>query len=583
MRSKPLCLVASMISSLLFAFSGYSADQVRQIMRQDDDFSSANEIREGETIVKLSSHPDNTGDYYHINLSRPGLVTITLSAFPTEGTFRIGAMGFDASSPTSWISGTNEVESQPGAGSLQMKFVVTKGLSGYIRISFNTASGMCSGNFCALRLTSQGPWYLKPIRESPPAKFPADIDGIPLKPQLSYRLTINVGESGIGVPSLENSNPTRPEASKGNLPPSPPSSNTSGTHSGLLFEDNFQRPDASSLGPQWREYLLRNSQVQQGDSPWSVRNRELYFEVTGTNSYIEDFIETLDTFPVDNLRIEFELRGRVGTRQGYVGPTFLLSGDALQRTNSANVKSGPAHIGLHTSYRWEKQGQSGAVILANGSQVHDLPDAKIGGLNENEFQPHVIAIANNAITYTSPRIGTVTYPLDAPLAAGERRHFTIGTRVYDSGTTQVLEIRNIRIYSLTSSNDRLHKTAGNNPSSSSDVGPSTAISWTNEEKSIRERLASMTVALHNQDAGTLAALVVSEYRNSFQSRYNRDPQSFFSKSEPLGRAVLFYLSDKPTEGQIHYERMARLMTDDNGEMMFVDMVKQNGQWYFKNF
>jgi hypothetical protein len=568
MMSKILRLVAILLSFLVFALSGSSADQVRQIMRQDDDFSSANEIREGETIVKLSSHPDNTGDYYHISLSRPGPVTITLSAFPAEGTFRIGAMGFDASSPTGWIPGTNEVESQPGASSLQFKFVVTKGLSGYLRISFNTASGMCSGGYCALRLTPQGPWYLKPMRESPSFKPPADIEGIPLKPQLSYRLTINIGEPGNGgVP-----NTSKPGAT-------PDSSQAA--HPTLLFEDTFQRSDSASLGLQWREYLLRNNQVQQTDSPWSVRNRELYFEVTGTNSYIEDFIETLDTFPVDNLRIEFELRGSVETRQGYVGPTFLLSGDALQRSNSTNVKSGPAHIGLHTSYRWEKQGQSGAVILANGSQ-RDLPDAKIGGLNENEFQPHSITIANNAITYASPRIGTVTYPLDAPLAAGERRHFTIGTRVYDSGMTQVLEIRNLRIYLLIPNKKDLPQTTGNKAGASG-AGASTAISWANEEKSIMERLAAMTVALRNRNAVNLVNLVDAEYRNSFQLRYNRDPQSFFSKSERLGKAVLFYLSDKPVEGEARYERTARLMADDNGKMMFVDMVKQNGQWYFKNF
>jgi hypothetical protein len=311
MRLKPLRLVAILLFFLLFAFSGSAADQVRQIMRQDDDFSSANEIREGETIVKLSSHPDNTGDYYHINLLRPGPVTITLSAFPAEGAFRIGALGFDASSPTGWIPGTNEVESQPGANSLQMKFTATKGLSGYIRISFNTASGICGGGFCALRLTSQGPWYLKPIREAAPVKPPADVEGIPLMPQLSYRLTVNVGE-------------------------------------------------------------------------------------------------------------------------------FV-------------------------------------------------------------------------------------------------------------------------------------------------VGASKTITWANEEKSIREKLAAMTVALRNKDAGTLANFVVLEYRNSFQSRYSREPESFFSKSEPLDKAVLFYLSDKPTDGESRYERTARLMTDDSGEMIYIDMVKQNGQWYFKHF
>ena len=430
-------------------------------MRQDDDFASANEIREGETIVKVASHPDNTGDYYHITLSRLGLVTITLTGFPSEATYHIGVMGFDPNSPTSWIPNVEDAVSKPGATSLQMKFNATKGTAGYIRIAVDISAGMCSGSsYCALRLTPQGPWYLTPIRDNPSSgRIPSNVDGVPLLPQLSYQLTVTAGDAGLPPaggnpptgttypPNGEPNHPTRNDRPDGGLLDSRQTNS-------LLFEDTFQRPDSQSLGPQWREYQLRNNQVQPGDTPFSLRNHEIYFEYTGTGSYLEDFIETVDTFPVNNLRIEFELRGRVGTSLGYVGPTFLLSGDAMQRVNAANVKSGPQHIGLHTSYRWSNQGKKGAVILANGTQIHDIPDALIGGLNENEFQPHTITIANNSITYSSPRIGTVTYPLDVPLTAGERRHFTIGTRVYDPGLTQILEIRNLRISSLGANPDK---------------------------------------------------------------------------------------------------------------------------------
>jgi hypothetical protein len=455
---KPFRLAAVLLASLLFVSAEFSSGQGRQIMRQDDDMASANEIREEETIVKVASYPDNTGDYYHITLSRLGLVTITLTGFPSEGTYHIGVMGFDPNSPTSWVPNVVDAVSKPGATSLQLKFNATKGTTGYVRISFDTSAGMC-GSFCALRLTPQGPWYLTPMRDNPTARIPSNVDGVPLLPQLSYQLTVTTGDSGVTggnpptdttyPPTVDPNRPTRKDRPDGWPPENKPMPN-------LMFEDTFQRPDSQSLGPQWREYQLRNNQVQMADTPWSLRNRELYFEYTGTGSYLEDFIETVDTFPVNNLRIEFELRGRVGTRLGYVGPTFLLSGDAMQRSNSANVKSGPAHIGLHTSYRWEKQGQKGAVILANGTQIHDLPDAVIGGLNENEFQPHTITIANNSITYSSPRIGTITYPLDVPLTAGERRHFTIGTRVYDPELTQILEIRNLRIYSLGSNPNDPH-------------------------------------------------------------------------------------------------------------------------------
>ncbi len=218
----------------------------------------------------------------------------------------------------------------------------------------------------------------------------------------------------------------------------------------IIFEDNGQRANATSPGYSWEEYFMRESEgriARSGDTPWSIQGNSIYYQASGQNSYIEDFIQTSETFPVDNTVIEFDFRGSAGTTAGYVGPVVLWATDAEQRTGFVQANDGRAAIGVQAWYRWENGGTRG-LILHKGGSFSDYGNAVFAGLNQQEFSHHRITVKDNNITYESDQFPELTLPLSSALASGEQRHLSLGVRLYDQGVPQIVEFRNIRITSL---------------------------------------------------------------------------------------------------------------------------------------
>lgn len=217
------------------------------------------------------------------------------------------------------------------------------------------------------------------------------------------------------------------------------------TASSTIFEDNAQRADSNSPGPNWQEYFMRESEgrvPRQGDTPWCIKGNSLYYSASGQNSYIEDFIQTTGTYPVDNTIIEFDFRGSGSTAAGYVGPIVLWATDAEQRNGYSAVTDGREAIGAGAWYRWENAGTRGVMIYRNGAFT-DLSNEVFAGLNQNSFSHHTITIKDNTIIYRSDSSPAVTLPLNSPLPSGEQRHLSLGVRLYDQG--QIAEFRNIKI------------------------------------------------------------------------------------------------------------------------------------------
>jgi len=220
----------------------------------------------------------------------------------------------------------------------------------------------------------------------------------------------------------------------------------------VIFQDSFSRPDSSSPGPQWQEYRVRRAEngaiPVPGETPWAIRGGALYFEETGKNSYIEDFIQTAAEFPVDNTRVEFEIRAKGGTRLGYIGPTAFWAGSADERREAHNVTAnGRPILGVQAWYRWENRGTRG--VWLHGINRHgDHPQLLFSGLNQGRFERHVITVQGGKMTYQSPDCPALTYDLRTPLQPGAARRFSFGARMYDNGVKQTIEIRNFKITSL---------------------------------------------------------------------------------------------------------------------------------------
>jgi hypothetical protein len=193
----------------------------------------------------------------------------------------------------------------------------------------------------------------------------------------------------------------------------------------------------------WRQREGENGNIPyRGTNNWQASGAALSFSQTGTQSYIEDFVETTETFPVEGIRIEWEMRASVGTRFGYVGPYVLLVQDSGTGWNSAS-------IGAQVFYRWEGGGTNGAVLHAGrlGNPVISNHPS-VPGINESSFASHVVTVSNGVVTWTAN--GHVLSSADMGTTPYSPMRLIVGARLYDEGVPQTIEIRNLTVTSGTS-------------------------------------------------------------------------------------------------------------------------------------
>ena len=226
---------------------------------------------------------------------------------------------------------------------------------------------------------------------------------------------------------------------------------TSPTQNGnVLFEDSFKRQDSSLVGDEWQEVAMRNGTGDSvpvrasGDTPWSIINNTLSYEGVGNNTYTEDFIETVQEFPIDNVKVEFELRGKASTLLGYVGPGAFWAPSQEKRLGGfSTVEGKDPLIGVQAFYGWENKGTKG-LVFRMGEGIKST-DGILAGVNQNEFVKHVIILKDGKMTYQAGNSPSVTFDLVNKPESGAKRHFSFDVRYYDNGVPFKTEIRNFKI------------------------------------------------------------------------------------------------------------------------------------------
>ena len=223
------------------------------------------------------------------------------------------------------------------------------------------------------------------------------------------------------------------------------------TDPNLLFEDTFKRADAIQVGNEWQEVMMRNGTgsavptVEVGDSPWSVINNVLVYESMGNNTYTEDYVQTVKEFPLNNSKVEFEMRGTVSTTLGYVGPAAFWAPASSTRLGSfQTIDNKDPLIGVQAFYGWENAGTKGVVYYLNG-KMESVPEAKLGGINANEFVKHTITIKDGKLVHEAAGTVIASYPLNEALSSDAKRHFSFDVRYYDNRIPFKVEIRNLKI------------------------------------------------------------------------------------------------------------------------------------------
>jgi hypothetical protein len=188
----------------------------------------------------------------------------------------------------------------------------------------------------------------------------------------------------------------------------------------------------------WRHRDAENNHVPyRGTNNWTTSAGTLSFSDRGNNSYIEDFVESAETFAVDGIRIEWEMRATIGTMLGYVGPYVLLVQDSGSGWNSTS-------IGAQVFYRWESAGTNGAVLHAGrvGNPVITT-NPVVPGMNDGTFARHVVTVSNRVVTWSVN--GQTLATSDIGTAAYSPMRLMVGARLYDSGLTQTIDIRNLTV------------------------------------------------------------------------------------------------------------------------------------------
>ncbi len=188
----------------------------------------------------------------------------------------------------------------------------------------------------------------------------------------------------------------------------------------------------------WRQRAAENgNRAFRGTNNWVTSGGTLSFNQTGTQTYVEDFIESTQTFAVEGIRIEWEMRATIGTLYGYVGPYVKL-------TQTSGTGWNNIGIGAHVFYRWESRGTNGAVLHAGrlGNRVISSHPS-VPGMNDGAFARHVVTVTNGVVTWTVN--GRTMSTLDTGAAPYTPMRLMVGARLYDSGVAQNIEIRNLTV------------------------------------------------------------------------------------------------------------------------------------------
>ena len=195
----------------------------------------------------------------------------------------------------------------------------------------------------------------------------------------------------------------------------------------------------------WTPYTQRTSggavTITQTANAWQASGGNLSQTVTGVGSYIEDFVQSSETFPVEGIRVEFDLSGTVGTQFGYVGPFVLLTEDSARGWNYGKP------IGAQAFYRWEYSGTAGAVGRRGRIGNQDLGRVAFSGINGGAAARHVFTVSRGVFTWTVN--GATVSSGDMGTAPYANMRLIVGARVYDSGRVQSASITNLKVTTAT--------------------------------------------------------------------------------------------------------------------------------------
>ncbi|HBR21431.1 MAG TPA: hypothetical protein DD713_02500 [Nitrospiraceae bacterium] len=176
------------LTALIFIFlTGVTYGAVVTENEPNNAPEKANPFTVGDAVRGLINYGDGS-DYFTTVLPQSGIATVNISGYPSDCSVMVSISGFHPKYPT---ASAGFVRSDSGR-SLNFSFSAMGQKTGYVTVSLaSVASGVCSGSeWCAVRCSANGPYYLTPFTDRPMKKVPSTHDGKPVLPPIQYQFSV---------------------------------------------------------------------------------------------------------------------------------------------------------------------------------------------------------------------------------------------------------------------------------------------------------------------------------------------------------------------------------------------------------
>ncbi len=178
-------LIVSLVTAL--ALQGAVRGEVLEV-EPNDRPEDAQAVPPGETVAGQVQRSDQQ-DCFRFTSAAGGTVTAEVTGFPADCAFELGATGFGpAGTPEpGWVQGA---PCQP----VRLTFPVEAGRSGVVRVRLcNQVSGISQGDWTGVACSATGPYHTTPPATGGGAQPPATMEGRPVAPPITYRLSFLSG------------------------------------------------------------------------------------------------------------------------------------------------------------------------------------------------------------------------------------------------------------------------------------------------------------------------------------------------------------------------------------------------------
>ena len=181
---KKMCFLIALIFIFL---TGVTYGAVVTEVEPNNAPEKANPFAVGDAVRGQINYGDGS-DMFTTVLPQSGIATVNISVYPSDCRVQVMVLGFHPTYPT---ASAGFVRSDRGSSS-QFSFSAMGNKTGYISVSLSsTAGGVCSGSdWCAVRCSANGPFYLMPFTDRSMKKVPSTYDGKPVLPPIQYQFSV---------------------------------------------------------------------------------------------------------------------------------------------------------------------------------------------------------------------------------------------------------------------------------------------------------------------------------------------------------------------------------------------------------